>query len=153
MIEEFKFNMCIQTTESDYADHEIYYRIYANDQLITERSYPCISLSQSVMEVFFLKPNDIVPKSDLENVRQLKFFSNNSDKNRYYYKIVLENCSEKKVNCPWITANGIKLNPNTTNANGSLHIPGMGLCNLSVADAWYKISNDNIAILLKIQIK
>ena len=153
MIEEFKFNMCIQTTESDYADHEIYYRIYANDQLITERSYPCISLTQSVMEVFFLKPNDTIPKADVGNSSILSYFAKHSDKNKYYYKIVLENCTDKKVTCAWLTVNGLKLNPSSNNSKGTLPVPSMGLCKLLVKDKWYQINNDSVAILLKIQIK
>ena len=153
MIEEFKFNMCIQTTESDYADHEIYYRIYANDQLITERSYPCISLTQSVMEVFFLKPNDTIPKADVGNSSILTFFAKHADKSRYYYKIVLENCTEKKISCNAITVNNIKLNPNSTSSKSTSHIPGMGLCEVLVKNEWYHITSENVAILLKVQIK
>jgi hypothetical protein len=153
MIEQFQFNMCVQTKESDFADHEIYYRIYANDQLITERSYPTIPAHQAVVESFLLKHNDIIPKRDVGNSSILAFFAKNSNKARYYYKIILENCSEKKVDCLWLTANGIKINPHIITSQGAYVIPEMGLCEVFVRDGWHQISNESVAILLKIQIK
>ena len=93
-MDEYKFQLVIAPESYDYGEEEIVYRIYLEDQLISERSLPILENNQGIVDTFFLKL-----KKDTSPIF-LKF----------------KNIKNKKALLKNISINDIKFPENTTNA-------------------------------------
>jgi hypothetical protein len=89
---EFKFQITIIPEDYDYGEQEIAYRIYLDEQLISERSLPILRPNQAIVYTFYL---------DIKDYKNLKF----SFKNLKY----------KKATCEKIIVNDIVLNKSLKN--------------------------------------
>jgi hypothetical protein len=55
---EYKFQVTIVPEDYDYNEEEIIYRIYFEDQLISERSLPVLQTNQGIVDTFFINLPD-----------------------------------------------------------------------------------------------
>ena len=51
---EYKFQITVVPEDYDYNDEEIIYRIYFDNQLISERSLPVLNPSEGIVDTFFI---------------------------------------------------------------------------------------------------
>ena len=70
-MEEYKFQLIITPETYDYGEEEIVYRIYFDEQLISERSLPLLNPNQGIIDTFFLKFEDYKTSYTL-NCKNLK---------------------------------------------------------------------------------
>jgi len=56
---EYKFQVTIVPEDYDYNEEEIIYRIYFEDQLISERSLPVLQNNQGIVDTFNIQINEI----------------------------------------------------------------------------------------------
>ena len=86
MLEEakdFKISLVLVPQSYDYADGEIVYRIFVDDQLISERILPILNENEALYDTFIVK----------------------LDKN--IHNIFVEELSDKKLRCKKIIANDV----------------------------------------------
>jgi len=53
--QEYKISLFLVPTSYDYSDDEIVYRIYIENQLISERSLPFLNSSQALLDTFIIR--------------------------------------------------------------------------------------------------
>ncbi|NDH09286.1 MAG: hypothetical protein EBY16_06680 [Gammaproteobacteria bacterium] len=87
---EYKFQVTIVPENYDYGEEEIVYRIYFDDQLISERSLPILQTNQAITENFTLL---------LENNYKTKSF-------------IFETIKDKKAVIEKININGLTFDKN-----------------------------------------
>lgn len=63
MENEYKFQLTIAPEDYNYDEEEIVYRIYFDDQLISERSLPKLQIRQAINDNFILKLDDKIEKN------------------------------------------------------------------------------------------
>jgi len=91
MENEYKFQVTIVPEDYDYGEEEIVYRIYLNEQLISERSLPILKHNQAITDNFVI---------NLCNTSKEKIFS-------------FENIKRKKATVEKLIINDFSLNKNT----------------------------------------
>jgi hypothetical protein len=79
---EYKFQLVIVPEDYDYGEEEIAYRIYFQDQLISERSLPILKPNQAMVDTFYLQ----IP--DYQDTKLL--FTNCKHKKSLYKKILID---------------------------------------------------------------
>lgn len=84
MEDEFKIQITIVPENYEYNEEEIVYRIYFEDQLISERSLPILKPNQGIVDTFYLS----IPISSSKN------------------KLIFNNCKSKKALMKYINLNG-----------------------------------------------
>lgn len=96
---EYKFQLVIAPESYDYGEEEIVYRIYYEDQLISERSLPALEPNQVLTDNFVLildnnmerKKNIILQKNTVYNSL---FFVNIKNKKSFIKKITINDKTE-----------------------------------------------------------
>lgn len=86
-MEEYKFQVTIVPESYDYGEEEIVYRIYIDDQLISERSLPILQHNQALLDTFYINTDFLKMK---------------------HFKII--NCKEKKVKFKHMNVNDLFIN-------------------------------------------
>ena len=85
--EDYKISLVLVPQSHDYSDGEIVYRIFVDDQLISERSLPVLSANEALLDTFVVKLS-----KDTHN-------------------IFVEELGDKKIRCEKIIINNIEFLP------------------------------------------
>jgi hypothetical protein len=78
MMEEYKFEILIVPESYDYGEEEIVYRIYFDEQLISERSLPVLNSNQGIIDTFYVN-------ADFIKVKKLYIFYCKEKKAKFRY--------------------------------------------------------------------
>jgi hypothetical protein len=113
---EIEFKLIIVPESYDYGEEEICYRIYFEDQLISERSLPVLQQNQGIVDIFYVKNEGFEPKSlkfiNLKNKEcKIKSMNINNIKFNSFNGITIKNLNltvtESKINNTEEISNGL----------------------------------------------
>jgi hypothetical protein len=95
-MEKFKFQLEIVRESYEYNEEEIVYRIYFEDQIISERSLPVLQINQAMTDNFVLELNNDIERKNLIKLTNFTiynslYFINLKNKKSFIKKITVNN--------------------------------------------------------------